>query len=142
MAMMFSQKLVLYCIVCAGAYLLLISAALGYVQKKLGLTRGIPPEMMEDSGLGWSAIHFLMEMLFFVAIPTFAYSFFYLIIPLWGIKAGMAATLYAFTLGAAPALMGLSVRIRLPMPYILFSLLALLLKLGGSLTIIGYLFSL
>ena len=138
---MFSQKLVLYCIVCSGAYLLIISLALDYLQKKLRLTRGIPPEMLEESGPGWSAIHFLMEMLFFVAIPTFAYSFFYLVIPLWGIKAGMAAALFAFTLGAAPALMGLSVRVRLPMPYILFTLLALLLKLGGSLTIIGYLFS-
>jgi hypothetical protein len=97
--------------------------------------------MLEESGPGWSAIHFLMEMLFFAAIPTFAYSFFYMIIPLWGIKAGMAAALFAFTLGAAPALMCLSVRIRLPMPYILFTLLALLLKLGGSLIIIGYLFS-
>ena len=138
---MFSQKLVVYCIVCSGAYLLIISLVLDYLQKKLRLTRGIPPEMLEESGPGWSAIHFLMEMLFFAAIPTFAYSFFYMIIPLWGIKAGMAAALFAFTLGAAPALMCLSVRIRLPMPYILFTLLALLLKLGGSLIIIGYLFS-
>jgi len=138
---MFSQKLVIYCIVCSGAYLLIISLVLDYLQKKLRLTRGIPPEMLEESGPGWSAIHFLMEMLFFAAIPTFAYSFFYMIIPLWGIKAGMAAALFAFTLGAAPALMGLSVRVRLPMPYVLFTLLALFLKLGGSLIIIGYLFS-
>jgi len=138
---MFSQKLVIYCIVCSGAYLLIISLVLDYLQKKLRLTRGIPPDMLEESGPGWSAIHFLMEMLFFAAIPTFAYSFFYMIIPLWGIKAGMAAALFAFTLGAAPALMGLSVRVRLPMPYVLFTLLALFLKLGGSLIIIGYLFS-
>lgn len=139
---MYSPKLAFYCFVFSGAYLLVISLLLGFVEHKLRIKEGIPPELIETAALGWAAINFLMELLFYVVIPTIAYSFFYLVIPLAGIKAGMAAALFAFTMGASPALMGLSVRIKLPMPFILFQLLALLIKLGGSLAIIGYLYSL
>ena len=83
-----------------------------------------------------------MEFLFFVTIPTVSYSFFYLIVPFSGIKAGMAATLFAFTLGAVPLVMSLSVRLKLPMQYLLFLLLSYLVKLGGSLAIIAYLYTL
>ena len=139
---MFSQRLLLYCFLGSGTYLILISLVTEYLHKKLRLSQGIPKELLEDSGCSWSGIRFMMEALFFVVIPTLAYSLFYLVIPLSGIKAGMSAALFAFTLGAAPALMSLSVRVKLPMPYILFLLLSLLFKLGGSLIIIGYLYSL
>jgi len=139
---MISHELVLYCIVVAGAYLLFLSLLLNYIEKKLKLQQGIAEDLFESSSLGWSMLTFLMEALFYVVIPAIAYSFFYLIIPLSGVKAGVAAALFAFTLGAAPAMMGLSVRIKLPMPYMLFSLLSLLLKLGGSLALIGYIYAL
>ena len=54
----------------------------------------------------------------------------------------MASALYVFTLGAAPVLMGLSVRVKMPMSFLLFLLLAYLVKVGGTLAIIGYLYSL
>ncbi|HUV29541.1 MAG TPA: hypothetical protein VMY05_00430 [Acidobacteriota bacterium] len=139
---MYSQGLLLYCFVLSSLYLLIVSVVLRYVERKLQLTQGIASSLLESTGLGWAAINYVMEALFFAVIPTLAYGFFYLIIPLSGIRAGMAASLFAFTLGAIPALMGLSVRIKLPMPYILFMLLSLLIKLGGSLSIIGYLYSL
>ena len=139
---MYSQGLLLYCLVLSSLYLLVVSVVLRYVERKLQLTHGIASSLLESTGLGWAAINYVMEVLFFVVIPTLAYGFFYLIIPLSGVRAGMAASLFAFTLGAVPALMGLSVRIKLPMPYILFTLLSLLVKLGGSLSIIGYLYSL
>ena len=82
-----------------------------------------------------------MEGLFIVVIPAIGYNFFYLVVPLSGIRAGMAAALFAFILGSSPALMGLSLRIKLPMPFLLFTLLSLLIKLGGALAIIGYLYS-
>ena len=139
---MVSQKLLIYCLLSAGGYLLIISLALNYLERKLHLTDGIPQQLIETSGFGWSSVRFIMEALFFVIIPTIAYSFFFLIIPVSGIRAGMAAALFAFTLGAAPAMMGLSVRVSLPMPYILFVLISLLIKLTGSLIIVGYLYSL
>lgn len=139
---MMSLALMFYCLVCAGAYLLVLSLLLDYIEHKLKLLHGVPSHLIEPAGLGASLVNFMMEFLFFVAIPTFVYSFFYFLIPLSGIKAGLAAALFAFVLGAAPAIMGLSVRVKLPMPYLSYMMLSLLLKLGGSLTIIAYLYSL
>lgn len=139
---MMSLSLLLYCLVCAGAYLLVLSLLLDFIEHKMKLSQGIPEPMIEPAGLGVSLVNFMMEFLFFVAIPTVVYSFFYFLIPLSGVKAGMAAALFAFVLGAAPAIMGLSVRVKLPMPYLSFMMLSLLLKLGGSLIIIAYLYNL
>jgi hypothetical protein len=98
--------------------------------------------MVEKITVGWWILLLLMEFLFYVTIPTVSYSFFYLVVPFSGIRAGLAATLFAFVLGAVPIAMGLSVRVKLPMPYLMFMLLGYLLKLGGALAIIGYLYTL
>ena len=139
---MFSSKLLIYCFLSAGLYLLAVSFLLEYIERKLKLTSGIPAELVEQQALGWTLVNFVMEALFFVAIPTLAYSYFYFVIPFAGIRAGLAATLFAFTIGIAPAMMGLSVRVKLPMPYLLFYMLSLLIKMGGSLALIAYLYSL
>ncbi|MEW6051803.1 MAG: hypothetical protein AB1644_12190 [Candidatus Zixiibacteriota bacterium] len=140
--MIISYKLLLYCVVSGGLYLLVLSLLLDLVERKLRLTAGIPVSMLEADGLIWSLMNFFMESLFYVVIPAIAYSFFYAILPLSGIKAGMASALFAFVLGAAPALMRMSVRVKLPMPYLLFIMLSHLLKLGGTLSIIAYLYAL
>jgi len=139
---MMSLALLFYCLVCAGAYLLVLSLLLDFIEHKMKLAHQIPSQMVELAGLGASLVNFVMEFLFFVAIPTIVYSFFYFLVPLSGVKAGLAAALFAFVLGSAPAIMGLSVRIKLPMPYLSYMMLSLLLKLGGSLTIIAYLYNL
>ena len=142
MAEVISFELMLYCLVAGGVFLLLISFLLEAIGKGLRISRGIPSELIESTGWMWLAINYAMEFLFFVFIPTLAYSFLYLILPLSGIRAGMAGALFAFTLGALPALMGLTLRLKLSMPYLLYFLLGLLLKLGGALIIIGYLYTL
>ncbi|UCE25566.1 MAG: hypothetical protein JSU74_05840 [Candidatus Zixiibacteriota bacterium] len=140
--MMISTTQMVYCLVTGGVYLLLLSLLLEFLARRLKLLSDVPPAMLEESGGVWAVMFFVMEFLFFVAIPTITYSFFFLVVPFSGIKAGMAATLFAFTLGAVPVIMGLSGRLRLPMPYLLFSLLGYLVKLGGSMAIIGYLYTL
>jgi hypothetical protein len=142
MAEVISFELILYCLIAGGVYLLLISFLLEMIGRVLKTSRGIPAELLESTGWTWFAISYIMEFLFFVFIPTFAYGFLYLILPLSGIRAGMAGALFAFTLGVVPALMGLAVRLKLSMLYLLYFLLGLLLKLAGALTIIGYLYSL
>lgn len=139
---MISTEQLIYCFVSGGIYLALITVILEFVIRKLKLLGNFPKELIEDTGFGWMVTFFIMEFLFFVVIPTVTYSFFYLIVPFSGIKAGLAATLFAFTLGAVPVVMGLSVRLRLPMPYLLFTLLGYLLKLGGAMAIIAYLYTL
>ena len=139
---MISYKLMIYCFAVSGVYLLMVSFILNLVESKLKLSRGLPQELVEESNLVWFIMNFVMEFLFYVVIPTIIFSFFYMVIPLSGVKAGLAAALLAFLLGATPVLMGLSVKIKLPMPLLLFGLLSHLLKLGGTMALIGYLYSL
>jgi hypothetical protein len=126
----------------AGGYLLIVSLILDLTERGLNLTRGMPQELLESTGISWTLTNFVIELLFYVIIPTLGYSFFYLVIPLSGVRAGLGGALFAFLLGAAPTIMALSVRIKLPVPYLLFLLLAFLIKLGGCLAIVGYLYTL
>jgi hypothetical protein len=139
---MISMDLLLYCLVISGVYLLIVSILLDWAEKKLKLTAGLPADLLESAGFAVTLMNFLMEAVFYVAIPAIGYSFFYVILPVSGVRAGLAGALFAFVLGAAPAVMRLSVRVKLPMPYLLFLLLSQFLKLAGSLAIIGYLYSL
>lgn len=139
---MVSFELLMYCAVIGGIYLLVVSLLFDFLERRLKLTAGIPKEMLEEEGCLWSAMNFFMEVLFYVIIPSVAYSFFYLILPLSGAKAGLGSALFAFILGAAPVGMRLSVRVKLPMSYILFIMLSHIVKLGGSLAIIAHLYTL
>jgi len=134
-------RLLLSCLLFGGLYLIAISLLLELFERKLHLRELVPKELREESGAVWLGMNIFMEGLFFVVIPSLAFGFFYLLLPVTGIRAGMASALFAFTIGAAPALMGLAVRIKLPMPFVLYSLVALLIKLGGTLIIIGYLYA-
>ncbi len=139
---MVSFELLLYCAGIGGIYLLGITLLFDFLERRLRLTSGIPKEMLEEEGCVWSVMNFFMELLFYVIIPSVAYSFFYLILPLSGAKAGLASALFAFILGAAPVGMRMSVRIKMPMSYMLFVLLSHIVKLGGSLAIIAHLYTL
>ncbi|MDF1543939.1 MAG: hypothetical protein P1R58_02415 [bacterium] len=142
LAEVMSIPLMIYCLVVAGVYLLLTSAILQWIEKKLKLAEPLPPELREETGFGWFMTNYIMEFLFYVTIPTMAYGFLYVVLPLEGIRAGIAATLVAFTLGAVPFTMGITLRVKLPVPLVMFSLLSLLIKLGGALALIGYLYAL
>ncbi len=139
---MVSFELLLWCVVLGAGYLLGISLLLDWLERKLKVTDGIPREMIESEGWIWTFMNFFMESLFYVVIPAIAFSFFYVILPVAGAKGGIGAALFAFVLGGAPLGMRLSVRVKLPMPYLLFTLLGHLVKLAGTLAIIGYLYSL
>lgn len=138
---MFSRTLLIYCLILSGTYLLIVSMLLDYLGKKLRVGEGIPAEMLESSGIGWSAMRFFTEMLFYVAIPALIFGFFYFVIPLSGLRAGLGAALFAFTVGATPSIMVLTVKVKLPMPFVLYHLLSQLIKMGGSMALIGYLYS-
>lgn len=139
---MFSFELLAWCVVVGGVYLAFITFVLELVGKALKVDRGIPPALAETTGVSWHIMNFIMEFLFFVIIPALGYSMFYIVLPLSGIRPGLAAALLAFTLGALPALLGLSVRIKLPMAYLLWYLFGLLIKIAGTLGLIGYLYTL
>lgn len=139
---MIDITLMLYCFVAAGAFLLFFTLIHEWAGRKLDFAGKVAPELLEPAGPAVFLVNFIMEGLFFVAIPTMAYSFFWIVLPLESVRPAVALALAAFTLGAVPALMGLSMRLKLPMPYLLYYLFGLLLKLTGCIVIIGYLYSL
>lgn len=137
-----SFGLFLYCLAGAGGYLLVISWFLLFIERKFDLTRTAPPEIVESSGLLWSAVTFVMEALFLVVIPTLAYAALYAIMPVTGVRGGFAVALTAFVLGGMPLTMKLAMRLRLPTSFFMFQVFALLIKTAGCLAIIGYLYAL
>jgi len=139
---MISTNLLLYCIASGAAYLFLISLGLEFLSKRLNVFRGFPAEYIESTGGLWFAMNYVMELLLFVVMPSIAYSYFYILLPLSGVRTGIAGALFAFTLGAVPALVGLLTRTRLPVLAFSYLLLGVLLKLAGSLLIIGFLYQL
>ena len=139
---MISYELIAYCFIAAGIYLLVISLLIEGIGKKLNVIRGIENKLIEPGGAGWFSINFLMQFLFFVAIPTMSYSFFYLVFPLSGLRAALAIAVLAFTFGAVPIVMGISVRLKLPMVFLLYNLLGYLLKLSGAVILITYIYNL
>ena len=139
---MISTELVLYTLLFAGGYLVIISLVLEAVGKGLRISQGIPAEMAEKMNVTWFVMTFVIELMFFVIIPVLAFGFFDAILPLTSVRTALAVALCAFTLGALPLVMGMSVRIKMPIPFLIFTLVGLLIKLGGTMAIIGYLYSL
>lgn len=139
---MISSSLMIYCLLSAGIYLLAISIFLRLLNKVFKIDQTIPKELSEEFGVGWFIMNYIMEFLFYVAIPTIGYSFLYTLLPFEGVRPGMAIALLGLVIGAAPIIIGLSVRIKLSMVYLIFFLFSYFIKLTGSLIIIGYLYSL
>jgi hypothetical protein len=142
MAAMISLELLFFCLVAAGVYLLIVSLLLDFVERRMKLAAALPEQLVEKGSAAVTLANFVLELLFYVVIPTVIYSFFYYVLPFYGVRAGMATALLVFLLGAAPAMMGLSIRVKLPMPYMLYQLFAGLIKLLGSLAIIAYIYTL
>lgn len=139
---MLSGGLLWYCLVFGGVALLVATLLVIGLGRLLHVRRHLNAELAETMSLGWRVMNFIMEFLFFVAVPTLAYSVFSVILPLEGVRVGLAMALVGFGLGAMPAVIGLSVRLKLPMNYLLYFLFGILLKLIACLAVIGYLYSL
>lgn len=139
---MISTELIAYCLVLGGAVLLVVTIVHEWLGKILRVTREMPGELIEPSTASWYLLNFVMEFLFLVAVPTFAYSMFVVALPLEGVRPALAVAVLAFTLGAAPTLLAVSVRIKLSATYLLYILVGVLLKLALVMATIGYLYSL
>ena len=138
-------KLLFYCFAAGALYLLLIELALGKLEKFLGgvgLWENYPAELMRANGPGARAWSLLTEFVLFTLVPTLTYAWFYLLLPFEGVRSGVAVGLWAMALGAVPLAILLGTRLRLPYPALAFIVLGQLIKLCGSLAIIGFLFSL
>jgi len=139
---MISTTLIVYCLVAGGVTLVAVTFLHELLGRYIRVSRDMPAAIMEPTSVGWFFLNYVMEYLFIVAVPTFAYSIFVVVLPLSGIRPALAAAVLAFTLGAVPGVLALSVRVKLSMVYLMYILFGVLMKLAAVLAIIGYLYSL
>nr|MBN2277796.1 hypothetical protein [candidate division Zixibacteria bacterium] len=140
--MIFSFKLLSYCLILGGAYLIIIDLIIGRLEKRVPLLGDFPRELVEDKNFAWYFYNFIVEFIFFVMMPAVIYDRFYTVMPFSGIRGGMAVGLFLFVFGMVPLAILHIFRIRIPAVFILYQLLGMMLRVIGTMTIIGYLYSL
>jgi hypothetical protein len=139
---MISVKLLLACLLWGGAALFVIELIWYFLEKKLNLTAKLPPEMVEAMGSGYFVSRFVSQFAFLVALPAVVYSWAYVLIPFYGLRAGTVLALYLFVMGIVPFSTIYVMRIKIPLAYTLFQLAGYLIKLVLIYGIIAYLYTL
>jgi len=142
MVEMISTALLAYCLIAGGVALAVVTFLHEIVGRYLKVRRDMPAELLEPTSAGWYLLNFIMEYLFIVAVPTFAYGIIVVVLPLSGIRPGLAVAVLAFSLGAVPTLLSITARIKLSMVYLMYILFGVLVKVAAVLAVIGYLYSL
>jgi hypothetical protein len=140
--MIVSFKLLGYCLLIGGGYLLIIDLLFYKFEKYVPTLQGFPQNLLEPKNPGGFVSGFIIQYVFFVMMPSVVYGWFYTVIPFSGIRGGLATALFLFLFGMIPFGLLILFRIRIPVLFLLYLLLGVLLKLMGSMAIIGYLYSL
>ncbi|UCD16165.1 MAG: hypothetical protein JSV44_06745 [Candidatus Zixiibacteriota bacterium] len=140
--MIISFKLLTYCLIIGGIYLLIMDVLWNLLEKRIPVFDHFPPKLLESKGLSWFVSSFIIEFVFFVFMPAVIYGWFYTVIPFYGIRGGVATGLYLFLFGMVPLTILTMFRVKIPGLYMLYLLLGLMIKLIGAMAIIGYLYSL
>jgi hypothetical protein len=128
MAEMISVQLLLTTLFWAGLALLIIELLLTLLEKKLALLDHIPHELLEEISVGYFVSKYIMQLAFLVAVPAVAYSWFYVMVPFYGLRAGVALAVFIFILGLVPFSASVLMRIKLPLAFILFQMAGHLIK--------------
>lgn len=139
---MISVKLLLACLFWGGTALLIFEIFWHMLEKKLKIPSKLPPELLEEDGLGYFISKYVMQFAFLVTLPTVIYSGFYVMVPFSGIRAGIAMALFAFMLGIIPYSVSLLMHIKIPLSYTLFQTAGHLLKLLLVFGVIAHLYTL
>lgn len=134
--------LLMICLGVGGLYLLIISWLWNRLEKFIPTTDNFPENFLEERSAAAFISTFIVELIFFVFIPAVIYAWFYTVIPFSGIRGGVSVALVIFILGILPLGITILLRIRLPVVFLLYHILGLLVKIAGILAIIGYLYSL
>ncbi|MEE9443345.1 MAG: hypothetical protein V3V99_11840 [candidate division Zixibacteria bacterium] len=136
----FSFELLLFSLLWAGISLLIIDYIWYLLEKKLALLNKLPKDILEEISIGYFFSKYIMQLSFLVAVPSAIYSLFYLTLPFYGARAGIAVAFVLFVLGIVPFTISLIMRVKLPLSYVLFQLAGYLIKLVIVYGIIGYIY--
>lgn len=137
-------KLLLVCIASGAVYLILINWALLWLERvftKMGMWGEYPSDLLRPQGKFGSLSDLVFQISVFVVFPAMFYNFMYLLLPFEGIRTGLVVALLPTALGALPMAVMISARTKLPSSALAFFLLGHLIRIAGTLSIIGYLFS-
>jgi hypothetical protein len=137
---MISVKLLLTCLLWGGIALLVVELLWYLLEKKLNLTAKLPAEMVEPMGSGYFVSRFVSQFAFLVALPSVVYGWAYVLIPFYGLRAGIVLALYLFIMGIVPYSTVSLMRIKIPLAYTLFHLAGYLMKLVLIYGIIAYIY--
>jgi len=138
-------KLLFAALISCAFYLSIIQIALNALERKLiqkGLWSGEIKDLEESPPRVMSMTQLIVDIAFYAATPLMVYGVLYLMIPFEGVRAGIGIALGCVAISAAPLLMTISLRTKFPVPALFFLALSQLVKLGGSLTLIGFLYTL
>ena len=137
---MISIGLLLAAILWAGLALLLFELCWYVLEKKLALLKNMPQQILEETGISYFVSRFVMQLAFIVVVPTVVYSWFYVLVPFYGTRAGIAMAVFLFVLGIVPFSMTVLMRVKLPLSFMLFQMAGYLLKIIIVYAIIAYLY--
>ena len=137
---MINLSLLLASLFWAGLALLVFELLWFALEKKLALLKDLPRELLEETGIGFFVSKFIMQLAFLVAVPAVAYSWFYVLVPFYGVRAGVSMAVFIFILGLVPFSVSVLMRIKLPLAFVLFQMAGHLLKTIIIYGIIAYLY--
>lgn len=137
---MINQRLLLAALLWAGLALFVFELIWYFIEKKLGLLKNVPQQVLEETGLGFFISKYIMQLAFLVVVPAVAYSWFYVLVPFYGIRAGVGMAVFVFVLGIVPFAVTVLMRIKLPLSFMLFQMAGHLLKIIIVYGIIAYLY--
>jgi len=137
---MINQRLLLAALLWAGLALFVFELIWYQIERRLKLLKDMPSQVLEDTGVGFFISRFIMQLAFLVVVPTVAYSWFYVLVPFYGVRAGVAMALFIFILGIVPFAVIVLMRIKLPLSFMLFQMAGYLLKIIIVYGIIAYLY--
>jgi hypothetical protein len=138
----FTFGLLKYCLFFGALYLLIVDLVWNKLESFVPTAGNFPRNLFDSKDIGWFVSSFLIEFIFFVLIPAVVYDWYYMLVPLWGIRGGIFLGLFLFLFGMIPFAILLLFRIKIPSVFILYQLIGLLVKVAGCFAIIGYLYSL
>lgn len=137
---MISLPQMLYTLLWAGLALLIFESLWYVLENRLNLLGKLPAELVEPPNLSLLISRYIMQFAFLVVAPTIIYGWVYILLPFYGVRAGIASALILFVMGAVPFSVIIMSRIKLPLSFILFQLAGHLLRLILVFGIISYIY--
>lgn len=131
------NKIIVFTIALGTAPLIAINIVQLIIEKIIRVNADIKDEYNVRYN-GVFMVQFLVDVLFFVVIPTLVYYWLYPVLPFVGYKAGIAVGIAAYILGSLPYAIQLSLRIRIPAILVVTTLFFNLIKLSAALGVITY----